>query len=244
MMDMDDLGTILGVWAHPDDEAYLSAGLMARARQAGSRVVVVTATRGEQGAFDPVEWPPHRLGPHRSRELDESLRVLGVSEHHLLGHPDGGCSDLPVGVGALEVARVVAEVEPDTVLTFGPDGYTGHPDHRTVSGWVDAALILAGSRARVLHATADLAYLEAFDEIHRRFDVFFAGEPSVTDPADMAVHIELSGDMLDRKVAALVAQHSQTGMLIDSLGMATFRRWVAVESFVEHASRPAALSFR
>ncbi|HLZ38595.1 MAG TPA: PIG-L family deacetylase, partial [Mycobacteriales bacterium] len=45
-----DLGTILGIWAHPDDEAYLSAGLMAIARGAGSRVVCATATRGELGS--------------------------------------------------------------------------------------------------------------------------------------------------------------------------------------------------
>src|SRR5687767_15747549 len=41
------LGTVLGIWAHPDDEAYLSGGLMAMARDHGSRVVCVTATRGE-----------------------------------------------------------------------------------------------------------------------------------------------------------------------------------------------------
>ena len=44
-----ELGTILGIWAHPDDEAYLSAGLMALARDNGQRVVCVTATRGELG---------------------------------------------------------------------------------------------------------------------------------------------------------------------------------------------------
>ena len=51
-------GTLLGVWAHPDDEAYLSSALMAAARDAGHRVVVVTATRGEQGTDDPGTWPP------------------------------------------------------------------------------------------------------------------------------------------------------------------------------------------
>ena len=56
-----DLGTVLGVWAHPDDEAYLSGGLMAMARDAGSRVVCVTATRGELGTPDPQAWPPERL---------------------------------------------------------------------------------------------------------------------------------------------------------------------------------------
>ena len=85
-----ELGTILGVWAHPDDEAYLSGGLMAMARDAGSRVVCVTATRGELGTPDPVMWPPERLAAERTGELARSLEILGVTEHHWLGYADGG----------------------------------------------------------------------------------------------------------------------------------------------------------
>lgn len=66
---VEQLGTLLGVWAHPDDEAYLSAGLMALARRDGQRVVVVTATFGEHGTDDPHRWPPTRLARHRRQEL-------------------------------------------------------------------------------------------------------------------------------------------------------------------------------
>ena len=89
------LGTFLGVWAHPDDEAYLSGGLMAMARDVGSRVVCVTATRGELGTTDPVAWPPSRLAAERTGELARSLEILGVTEHHWLGYADGGCADVP-----------------------------------------------------------------------------------------------------------------------------------------------------
>src|SRR3712207_9387975 len=75
-----ELGTVLGIWAHPDDEAYLSGGLMALARDGGSRVVCVTATRGEQGTPDPEEGPPQRLAGERTRELACCLPVLGVSD--------------------------------------------------------------------------------------------------------------------------------------------------------------------
>ena len=84
-------GTLLGVWAHPDDEAYLSAGLMAAARRHGHRVVVVTATAGEHGTAHPDVWPPARLAAHRRDELAASLAALGVVEHLVLGHADGGC---------------------------------------------------------------------------------------------------------------------------------------------------------
>ena len=66
------LGTVLGIWAHPDDEAFLSAGLMAAARDAGNRVVCVTATLGEHGTDNPARWPPHRLRALRRHELHAS----------------------------------------------------------------------------------------------------------------------------------------------------------------------------
>ena len=94
--DVAGLGTVLGIWAHPDDEAYLSGGLMALASDLGSRVVCVTATRGELGTPDPETWPPQRLAAERSVELVRCLEVLGVSEHHWLGYRDGRCADVPV----------------------------------------------------------------------------------------------------------------------------------------------------
>ena len=74
--DVTALGTVLGVWAHPDDELYLSGGVLAAAAAAGQRVVVVTATRGEHGTDDPARWPPARLAAERSREITASLAAL------------------------------------------------------------------------------------------------------------------------------------------------------------------------
>src|SRR5215831_19725313 len=90
--DVRALGTIVGVWAHPDDEAYLSAGLMAAAVDAGNRVVCVTATRGEHGTSDASTWPRTRLARTRTWELEASLAALGVREHHWLTYADGACA--------------------------------------------------------------------------------------------------------------------------------------------------------
>src|SRR5690606_17765001 len=109
-------GTILGVWAHPDDEAYLSAGLMALAVEAGNRVVCVTATRGERGTDDPGRWPPERLARRRSEELAASLAALGVAEHRWLDHADGSCAAVSPAAAAAQVADLIDEVRPDTVV--------------------------------------------------------------------------------------------------------------------------------
>ncbi len=137
---ISDLGTVLGLWAHPDDEAYGTAGIMAAAVDAGQRVVVVTATYGEQGfpASDARSLAERKA--IRSAELIDCLRILGVTEHRYLDYPDGGCKDLPDEAGAAALGAVIAEVRPDTILTFGPDGGTGHPDHIAVCRWATLAV--------------------------------------------------------------------------------------------------------
>jgi len=89
------LGTILGVWGHPDDETYLSAGLMAAAARRGQRVLCATATRGEYGSQDEQRWPSATLGRVRERELLRSLEILGVHDHRWLEYIDGSCDRVP-----------------------------------------------------------------------------------------------------------------------------------------------------
>ncbi|MEX0650830.1 MAG: PIG-L family deacetylase, partial [Actinomycetota bacterium] len=78
---MQPLGTVLGVWAHPDDDIYLSSGLMASAAAAGNTVVDITATRGEGGSMDEDRWPSDRMAEVRTDEMRRSLDILGVQEH-------------------------------------------------------------------------------------------------------------------------------------------------------------------
>ena len=135
------LGTVLMVWAHPDDETYLVGGLSAALTDAGQRVVCVTATRGEAGG-DAAD-----LAEIRTAELDVALAMLGVDEHHWLDYPDGGCAVVDDARRRRGSGAVVDEVRPDTVVTFGPDGFTGHPDHQAVSRWVDLAVASYDVRA-------------------------------------------------------------------------------------------------
>ena len=157
-----DLGTVLGIWAHPDDDIYLSAGLMAMNVSLGNRVVDVTATRGEGGSMDEERWPPESMADVRSAELMRSLEVLGVSEHRFLDGPVDIDMDAPLDEsGAAQVTEIMAEVQPDTVLTFGPDGMTGHVGHMSVSGWAtDAFQAVAKPGARLHYATMTPAYVE------------------------------------------------------------------------------------
>jgi LmbE family N-acetylglucosaminyl deacetylase len=233
------LGTILGIWAHPDDEVYLSGGLMALATDVGSRVVCVTATRGELGTPDPALWPPQRLAAARTTELARCLHILGVSEHHWLGHADGGCAAAD-GVRAVdELCALIEQIRPDAVLTFGPDGITGHPDHQTVSAWATAAFERAAAPgARLLYAAIADRHVARWAWLDERFGVYLPGYP-ITAPADrLAVDLTLDPQTAARKVRALAAQATQTAGLIAELGEDGYAAWVGQEWFVECA-RPA-----
>ena len=224
-----DLGTVLSVWAHPDDETYLAGGVMAALRDAGHRVVCVTATRGE--AADPHASAAERraMAAVRTDELHAALLHLGVVEHHWLDLPDGGCADVaPAGVVA-RLAELVAGVRPRTVLTFGPDGFTGHPDHRAVSGWTSAAVARSGLEPTVLHAVSQDPPVDP--ELDEQFDVFGLGRPRVCRDDELAVRLQLTGAALDRKVEALLLQESQTGGIAETVGRERFARWVGTEAW-------------
>ncbi|MCD2195375.1 PIG-L family deacetylase [Actinomycetospora endophytica] len=228
-----DLGTVLGIWAHPDDEALLSAGLMAAARDAGQRVVCVTATLGEHGTDDPRHWPPDRLAAVRGHELRASLAALGVCEHHVLGIGDGACAEQPEDFVVHRLARIVREVAPDTIVTFGPDGLTGHEDHQTVSRWATAARALAAPRARLLYATTTEEFVDAWEPARDAFAVFLTDElPLRTPRSSLAVELRMDSAALDRKMVALRAQASQMTGLIAALGEDRVRDWWSVETFV------------
>jgi LmbE family N-acetylglucosaminyl deacetylase len=226
-------GTLLGVWAHPDDEAYLSAALMARAVEAGERVVVATATRGEHGTPDPVQWPPERLAPLREAELSRSLATLGVTEHRWLGHLDGRLPEVRRSAAVSQVAGLIDEVRPDTIVTFGPDGMTGHDDHRTVSQWVTAAWRMTGVGCRLWHATLTPSFHETWGALNDEVGVWFEGtRPPVTRHGDLAAEVVCDEELSRRKYAALRAHASQTDGLVGMVGEERFRRWWSVESFV------------
>jgi LmbE family N-acetylglucosaminyl deacetylase len=153
MSDIQELGTVLSIWAHTDDEAHLCGGIMAMAAAAGSRVVCVTATRGELGVTDPMRWPPKQLPAIREAEMAACLEILGIKEHRWLGYPDGGCAEADLNAAAGRLAELIREIAPATILTFPADGQTGHPDHIAVHRWTVEAVHRTG--IGTLHVVAN-----------------------------------------------------------------------------------------
>ena len=232
---VDELGTILSIWAHPDDETFLAGGIMARAAAQGQRVVCVCATAGERGTDDPVRWPPDRLGRIRRFEAAAAMAVLGVTEHQFLDLTDGGLADLEPGPPVERLAALVAEVRPDTILTFGPDGATFHSDHQTVSGWAGLAWHRAGRPGRLLHAAITEEFLAEFGKDYDEWGVYMTDErPAGVPTSDLAVRVQLDAQLLDQKIAALCAMHTQITPSLALLGDDRFRVLNQQECYVAY----------
>jgi LmbE family N-acetylglucosaminyl deacetylase len=135
------------VLAHPDDESLGTGGTLAKYAAEGVETYVVTATRGERGRFlDGVERPATEVvGATREAELDAAVKELGVHETTLLGFPDGGLDAVDPRQVQNVIANHLRRVRPQVVITFGPEGAYGHPDHIAISQFTTAAVVRAAN---------------------------------------------------------------------------------------------------
>ena len=117
----------------------------------------------------------------REAELRRALDVAGADLLPILGHPDGGCAEVPHEHGVAQVRAALDAVRPHVVVTFGPDGITGHPDHLAVQRWVTDAWRQVRQGA-LLYATMTDDFVARNRALHDRVGVFGDHEPvSVPD---------------------------------------------------------------
>jgi LmbE family N-acetylglucosaminyl deacetylase len=228
----DQLGhrpTLLAVWAHPDDESYLGGGLMAAVAAKGGRVISATATLGEHGTDDPERFPPSRLREVRRAELGTALRHLGADGPQWIGFADGECDRVGTVFGARCVGRLIDRFRPDLVLSFGPDGVTGHADHRAVAAWTATAVARRGDHLPLLATAATAAWSPDLIERMHRVDAFYPGFPCLKE-SHSVVRMRVGG-AIDRKLRALEAHASQIGPLQAELGADGYRRLAEVEAY-------------
>jgi len=163
---------LLAVLAHPDDESLGVGGTLARYAAEGVDVFLLTATRGEGGryrGYRPGE-PDHpgaaALAAIRERELRAAAATLGVREVALLDYRDQHLDRADAREAVAAIAEHVRRVRPDVVVTFGPDGAYGHPDHIAICQFTTAALVAAATSAidgngqgTASHAVSKLYYI-------------------------------------------------------------------------------------
>lgn len=221
---------ILAVHAHPDDEALWTGGLLALAAQAGAKVGVVTCTLGEQGEVigaplaNLVADASDQLGGFRISELRESLSILGA-EGYYLGAPgkwrDSGMVGDPAqdhprafvqsGAAAeVDLRAIVESFQPDLLVTYGPDGGYGHPDHIRAHE-ITMAVAAELGLDYVLWAVTEKACLErglaAITTAPHGWRMPQTGEIACVEEADLA--FDLDAGAWEAKRAAMRAHATQ-----------------------------------
>ena len=131
------------VVAHPDDESLGMGGTIARYASEGVSTSLLTATTGERGRNGSQRGLPAQLGALREAELLAASRVLGISEVNCLGYCDGALDQADPREAIAVIATHIRRFRPHVVLTFGPDGAYGHPDHIAISQLTTAAIVRA-----------------------------------------------------------------------------------------------------
>jgi LmbE family N-acetylglucosaminyl deacetylase len=164
-IDVSDRQKLMCVLAHPDDESLGTGGTLAKYSAEGVETYLVTATRGERGRFgDEKKSPgPEIVGKAREAELFAAAKVLGIREVRFLDYMDG---DLDRANPVEAVARIVAHlrrVRPHVVITFGPEGAYGHPDHIAICQFTTAAVVCAAdanyAASGAAHCVSKLYYM-------------------------------------------------------------------------------------
>ncbi|HJP84465.1 MAG TPA: PIG-L family deacetylase [Gemmatimonadaceae bacterium] len=145
---------VLAVFAHPDDERVIGPLLSKLARE-GRETHLVIATNGDKGVTDFAHIPAGaQLAAARTKEATCAANRLGVRKLHIVGLPDGGLASFEV-LGKLRtaLAAIIDSVKPSVIITFGPEGGTGHPDHR-LTGDVTTQIIQSDAK----YANIDLLF--------------------------------------------------------------------------------------
>ena len=162
------------------------------------------------------------------------VREASRGEVRFLGRTDGDLrAHDPAAVA--QVAALLDEVKPGLVVTFGPDGMTGHPDHQAVSAWVTEAWQATGRKAALWYATVAPDYYRDWGALSDRTGIWRGPERPCTPHHRLAHTLRCTGRLLDRKRRALAAHASQTATLRDLVGPAVYDEWWSRECFVAPA---------
>lgn len=260
--------TIVSFHAHPDDEALLVAGTLARAAAEGHRVVIVAATAGDVGLAASTYGTGGTLAAHRLAELAESAAAIGAARVEVLGYADSGLDGTAVAApapdgtprqtfvqadpeeAAARLAAILLEERADVLTSYDPSGGYGHPDHVKVHHVGARAAELAGTPV-VLEATVDrdlllraLRLVARFYPLPPEFDRSsferaYAPRSAITHRVDVRRHVAAKRAAMRAHASQATADSGdRTLAALLRLPMPLYRLALGREWFVQRGLQP------
>lgn len=192
---MSDELSLLAVFAHPDDESFGTGGVLAKCAAEGAEVPLVCATRGEAGEVaDPSLVQGQPLSSVREAELRCACQILGIRDLRFLDYVDGQLARVDPHEAVGKLVRIIRELRPQVMLTFGPDGIYGHPDHIAVSSWATAAFASAADPSRYPEHLAEGLKPHAVSKLY--YTVLTRNRVALMEREFGPMEIELNGKKL------------------------------------------------
>lgn len=190
--------TIMALIAHPDDEVLISPLLAKYGKE--HTVYLVIATKGDQGVRDFAGIPAgDQLTKVRAKESKCSCEELGIQAPIFLNYDDGKLHDWE-NVFSLDeaVEKLFKKYRPDAVLTFGPDGAYGHPDHRMVSDIVTEVFMekKPTETAQLFYFAYPPSVIESMDDFKTPMGSFFKSETKATSLEFLSYQIPFNEEEL------------------------------------------------
>ena len=222
---------LMAVHAHPDDEAAMTGGILAKYAAEGITTVLVVCTDGALGdqvnGATPTDdhHEPDAVAEHRHQELLESCKVLSISHLETLGYSDSGMDgwpqnnaegsfwQTPVEQGAARLVELIERYQPQVVVTYDENGFYGHPDHIQANRITQAAVRQVESVKKLFYTAIPKSELRKFQQA-----MIEEGQAGAEDelPTEFGTDDELIGAVIDasevvaKKRASLAAHGSQT----------------------------------
>lgn len=194
--------SILGVFAHPDDEAYGPGGTLARYALDRVPVHVLTFTGGEAGSIGvSKEIDPEDLRRRRRIELTRACDSLGAAGCRVVGTPDGEVGRMSFEEGVREVVEEIESRNPAVLITFHGKGVSGHPDHIAVTGMTREAFRRTGRDGP--SKLYEWAIPQSRAALYRERTIYPAPDE------DIGAVIEVPAAAMDRKLEAIRAHETQ-----------------------------------
>lgn len=202
---------ILGLFAHPDDEVIAGATL-AKYAESGHTVYLAVATDGQHGVTEHANIPAGaKLAKIRAKEAACACKQLGIKPPIMLDFEDGTLISYEnQALLYKRLKQLFFELKPDIVITFGPDGAYGHPDHRTLSNVATEIMQTESSKLDTALYYVALPLIELADQKpETSFGSFFLHEFNRTDKALLPIRIALSNKHIEQSRQALLCHQSQ-----------------------------------
>ncbi len=201
---------------------------MALLARSGVRVQVLTATRGEAGSCgDPPLCTLEALPAQRERELRCACAALGIAPPHLLDYIDGHLADADAEVVTAQILAAIRDTGAHVLLSFGPDGLSGHPDHLAIGRCATVAFHRAEEVAALYTVAVPASLADAMD----------LRQLQAVPDADIALAVDVSAAW-EAKLAAMRCHATQLASSpMMQAPVERQRRFFGTEHFVRAATR-------